>query len=322
MRNLRWLCRATVALLVALLSGPLLAQTGMIRIVYTFGAGGTGDIAGRLIAEHMQKALGQPVIVENKVGAGGRIAIEAVKAAAPDGNTLLLTSLGPMAILPYTVGNLRYDPFKDFMAVAHMADSPLALAITANVPARTAAEYVAQVKADPKLGFFGVAPLGGLPHFLGLSFAAMNRIDLTAVGYRGGAQMVQAIASGEVPTIYATPGDLMPMAKAGKVRFLAVSSAGRTPMLPDVPTLKEQGFDIDASTWYGFFAPAGTPAATVARLANAIGAAIKDPAIAKRFVEMGLEPTGSGPDELAKAMRRDYDRWGPVIKASGYKVTD
>lgn len=322
MKLTHWVCRLILTAWFALLSSQSMAQTGLIRIVYVFGAGGTGDVSGRLIADHMQKSLGVPVIVENKVGAGGRIAVEAVKNAAPDGNTLLLTPLGPLAILPHTQSNVRYDPLKDFQAVAHVADSPLVLAASASVQAQNTAEYVQQVKRDPKLGFFGVAPLGGLPHFLGLQFAAVNGLDLKAVGYKGGTQMVQALLSGEMPATFFTPGDLLPLYKAGKVRMLAVSSANRTPMLPEVPTFREQGFNIEASTWYGIFAPAGTPPATVNRLSQAIKAAIADPRIQARLVEIGLEPTGTGPQEMAQVLKRDYERWGPVIKASGYKVTD
>lgn len=320
MKLLHWTRRLAVLLALVLLSTHSAAQTGAIRIVYVFGPGGTGDVAARLIAEHMRKSLGVPVVVENKAGAGGRIAIDAVKAAAPDGNTLLLTSLGPMAILPHTESNLRYDPFKDFEPVIDVAESPLVLAVSSKVQARNIAEYVAQVKKDPAAGFFAVVPLGGLPHFLGLHFAALNGIKLSAVGYKGSSQMTQALMAGEVPATYYTPTDLVPLYKAGKVRILAVSSTKRMSILPEVPTFKEEGFNVDATTWYGMFAPAGTPSATVARLSQAITAAINDPAIRTRLIEMGLEPTGRGPAELARALRDDYNRWGPVIKASGYKV--
>lgn len=318
----QWARRLAVLLAAALVAGPLAAQSGLVRIVYTFGAGGSGDVTGRMVAEHMQKSLGVPVILENKVGASGRIAVDAVKTAAPDGNTLLLAFMGTMVILPHTVDNVRFDPFNDFVPVAHVADSPLALTVASTTQARDAKEYVAQVKSGRTAGFFGVAPLGGLPHFLGLQFAAVNGIELTAVGYKGGAQMVQAVMAGEVPATYSTPADLVALHKSGKVRILAVSAPSRMSLLPEVPTFKEAGFDVQASTWLALFAPKGTPAAAVNRVSAAVAAALKDPVIARRINELGMEPTGHGPAALGEAMRRDFDRWGPVIKASGYRVTE
>ena len=322
MSTSRWAGRLAVLATTLLMAGPLAAQGGLIRIVYTFGAGGSGDVTGRLIAEHMQKSLGTPVILENKVGASGRIAADAVKSAAPDGNTLLLAFMGTMVILPHTVDNIRFDPFKDFVPVAHVADSPLALTVASATQAREVKEYVAQVKSGRITNFFGVAPLGGLPHFLGLQFAAVNGIEMTAVGYKGGAQMAQAVVAGEVPATYSTPADLVALHKAGKARILAVSSAQRMPLLPEVPTFKEAGFDVQASTWLALFAPKGTPAAAVNRISTAVAEALKDPVIARRVNDLGMEPTGHGPSVLGEAMRRDFDRWGPVIKASGYRVTE
>lgn len=315
----RWLAALWAA---ALIAGPSAAQTGLIRIVYTFGPGGSGDVTGRLIAEHMQKSLGSTVILENKVGAGGRIAADAVKSAPPDGNTLLLAFMGTMVILPHTTDNVRFDPFKDFVPVAHVADSPLALTVSSATQARDVKDYVAQIKSGRTTNFFGVAPLGGLPHFLGLQFAATNGIAMTAVGYKGGAQMAQAVVAGEVPATYSTPADLVALHKAGKARILAVSASQRMALLPDVPTFKEAGFDVQASTWLALFAPKGTPAPAVNRVATAVAAALKDPVIAQRITDLGMEPTGHGPAVLGEAVRRDFDRWGPVIKASGYRVTE
>ena len=312
--------RLAVLFTAALLCGPVAAQSGLIRIVYTFGAGGSGDLTGRLIAEHMRTSLGVPVILENKPGAGGQIAVDTVKAAPADGATLLLAFMGTMVILPHTTDNVRFDPFKDFVPVAHVADSPLALTVASTTQARDVNDYVAQVKTGRITGFFGVAPLGGLPHFLGLQFAATNGISMRAVGYKGGAQMVQALMAGEVPATYSTPSDLVAMHKSGRVRILAVSAAKRTALLPEVPTFKEAGLDVQASTWLGLLAPSGTPGAAVRRISEAVAAALKDPVIAARMADMGLEPTGLGSAALGEAMRRDYDRWGPVIKASGYRA--
>jgi tripartite-type tricarboxylate transporter receptor subunit TctC len=317
-----WARRVLLLVSLTLLSTSLSAQQGTIRIVYTFGPGGSGDLTGRLIAEHMRKSLGVPVILENKPGASGRIATDTVKAAPADGNTLLLAFMGTMVILPHTMDNIRFDPFKDFEPVGHIADSALVLAVNAETQARDVQEYVEKVKAGQTPGFFGVAPLGGLPHFLGLQFAEVNGIKLTAIGYKGGAQMAQAILSGEVPASYSTPADVLALHKAGKMRILAVSSSSRLPLLPEVPTFREKGIAVQASTWLGLFAPKGTPDAAMSRLSSALTSALKDPEISKRMSDMGLQPTGSGPRGLADAMKQDYDRWGPIIKASGYRITD
>jgi len=319
MKFFRWI-QSSLILSLACITFPVLAQTGPVKIVYGFGAGGSGDALARIVAEHLRTALGRPVIVENRVGAGGRIAIEMVKTAAPDGDTLLLTPMGPMAILPHTTGNLRYDPFKDFEPVAQLVSSPLVLAVSSTLPVKTTAEFVSAVKKDPKLGFFGVAPLGGLPHFLGLHFAALNGIELTPVPYNSGAQMRTALISGEAPATYFTPADLIPLHKEGRLRILATSGSTRIASIPEVPTLKEAGYDIDAGTWFTLFAPAGTPAARIEEIATHVTAAMNDPALKKRIVDLGFEPTGLGAKEAGLAMRRDFDRWGPTIKASGYRT--
>jgi tripartite-type tricarboxylate transporter receptor subunit TctC len=309
-------------LALALFGQYSMAQSNTLRIVYTFGPGGSGDISGRLIGNHIQKTLGIPVIVENKVGAGGSIAADTVKSAKPDGNTVLLAFMGTMVILPHTMDSLRFDPFKDFEPISIIANSPLALTVSSTTQATNLKDYVAKIKSGAVPKFFGVTPLGGLPHFLGLKFAASSGVELTAVGYKGGAQMVQALVSGEIPATYSTPADLIAMHKADKVKILAISAPKRLPFLADVPTFKEQGFDVEANTWLGLFAPKGTPSEIVARIANAVADALKDPTISQRMSEMSMDPSGLGPKGLADVMRLDYDRWGPVIKASGYRVKD
>jgi tripartite-type tricarboxylate transporter receptor subunit TctC len=318
----RLLRAALAAVTTTMLAVPAFGQVQPLRIVFGFGAGGAGDISARTIADHMRTTLGRPVIVENRPGAGGRIAIDVVKSAAADGSTLLYTPMGPMALAPHVYDRLRYDPVKDFEPVAHVQESQLVLAVAATVPATSLAEYAAILKKDPKMGFFGVAPLGGLPHFLGLNFAAANGVQLTAVAYKSGAEMTQALLSGEMPATFFTPDQLIALHQSGKVRILAVSGSRRHAALPEVPTLREAGYDLEAKTWFGLFAPAGTPTAAVEQVAAAVGAAVRDPAVAKRLAELGFEPTGRGPADLARALEVDHSRWGPVIKASGFRMND
>jgi tripartite-type tricarboxylate transporter receptor subunit TctC len=301
-------------------SQPAAAQDGTIRIVLGFPAGASSDLLTRLLADHMRAALGQAVIVENRTGAGGQIANEAVKSAAPDGHTLLMTPVATMSIYPHSYARLRYDPFKDFEPLAHLANFQLALGVSAKVQAGTLAEYVALVKKDSKAGYYASAAAGSIPHFFGVMFARTAGIEMTHVPYKGTAQVLQALAAGEIAAATTLAADIGALARAGKARILATTGATRSPAFPDVPTFRESGYDIEGTGWYGLFAPAATPAATVARLSAAAIDAMRAPAVRSRLENLGVEPTGLGPRELAAVMKRDYERWGPVIKASGFKA--
>ena len=315
--------RRTALQLLLASAAPAWAQqaANTLRIVVGYPAGATSDALTRVVAEQMAKTLKQPVIVENKAGAGGRIANEAVKAAPPDGSTLLMTPVATMSIFPHSyAGQLRYDPFKDFAPVAHLSNFQLGLAVNAQVPAKTLTEYVALVKADAaKYGFYASAAAGSLPHFFGVMFAKSANIDLTHVPYKGTAPAMQALAAGEIAAASTVVADIKSVVDAGKARVLAVAGEKRDATVPDVPTFRELGYDLVAQPWYALFAPAGTAAATIERLSTAAIAAVQDPATHKRLLEMHLEPTGYGPQRLGQIMKDDYERWGPIIRASGFK---
>jgi tripartite-type tricarboxylate transporter receptor subunit TctC len=313
-----------VALSIAVLAGsvasPAAAQEGPLRIVLGFPAGAGLDIMTRLVAEHLRQGLGRPVIVENKTGAGGQIANDTVKAAAPDGNTLLMTPVATMAIYPHSYGDrLRYDPFKDFAPVAHMITFHSALGVGAHVPASSLAEYVALVKKDPKAGYYASAAAGSIPHFIGVLLGTTAGIPMTHVPYKGTAPGLLALAAGEIAALISTTADIANLEKTGKGRLLAIASTQRRPAFPNVPTFKEQGYDVDGEAWFALFAPAGTPAPLIERLSKAAIAAVRDPALRQRLEAMGFEPTGLGPAALAAIHKADYDKWGPVIRASGFK---
>jgi len=315
---LRRLLAVTLACAVV---GPAAAQSGTVRVVVGYPPGATSDSLTRLVAEHMQRTLGQSVIVENRAGAGGRIANEFVKAAPANGSTLLMTPVATMAIFPHSyAGQLRYDPFKDFAPVAHLSNFQIGLGVAANVPAKTLREYVAWVKADPaKNGYYASAAPGSIPHFFGVMFAKAAGLELTHVPYKGTAAAMTAIGGGEISAISTVAADIRALVSDHRARLLAVAGDQRDAGFPDVPTFRELGYDLVAKPWYGLFAPAGTPQATLDRIAKAAIAAVTDPALRKRLVEMGLEPTGEGPDRLAAVLKDDYARWGPPIKASGFK---
>jgi tripartite-type tricarboxylate transporter receptor subunit TctC len=210
---------------------------------------------------------------------------------------------------------------KDFAPVAHLSNFQVGLGVGTAVPAKTLAEYVAWVKADPaKNGFYASAASGSIPHFFGVMFAKSAGLTLTHVPYKGTAAAMTAIAGGEVSAISTVAADIRALVQGGKARLLAVAGEQRDATFPDVPTFRELGYDLVAKPWYGLFAPAGTPPAAVDRLAKAAMAAVNDPGLNKRLVEMGLEPTGTGPDRLAAALKEDLERWGPPIKASGFKA--
>jgi tripartite-type tricarboxylate transporter receptor subunit TctC len=301
-------------------AGAARAQDRPLRIVVGYPPGAGIDTIARLVADKMHASLGRAVIVENKPGAAGMIANTTVKAAAPDGNTLLMTPLANMVAFPHSYAKLDYDPFKDYVPVAHVAAFQLAFGVGASVPAKTLAEYVAFAKKGGANANFTAAALGSLPHFFGLLFAKTAGLELTYIPYKGTAQVVPALISGEVPAAMLTINDLGALVQSGKGRILATSGAKRSPQYPDVPTFKESGYDIEGSAWYALFAPAGTPAAVVDPLARAAIEAIRQPDVRQKLEPLGLEVTGLGPAELGAILRADYDKWGPVIRTSGFKA--
>lgn len=320
--------RRTLLLAAALLTLPTLPAWAQspptLRIIVGYPAGATSDTLARLVGEHMAGTLKQTVVVENKPGAGGRIANELVKAAPADGNTVVMTPIATMGIFPHSYpGQLRYDPFKDFAPVAHLANFHVGLGVGPSVPAKTLAEYVAWVKANPqKNGFYGSAAPGSIPHFLGVMFARTAGIELTHVPYKGTAAAMQALAGGEISALSTVAADIRTLVQSDRARLLAMAGDQRDPAFPNVPTFKELGYDLVAKPWYAMFAPAGTPPAALERVARAAMAAVNDPALNRRLVEMGLEPTGLPPERLGQILRADHDRWGPVIQASGFRPTD
>jgi len=293
-----------------------------LRIVLGFPPGASSDTVTRLIADKMRVSLGRSVVVENKPGAGGIVANMAVKAAAPDGNTLLMTPLATMVAYPHSYSRLEYDPFKDYVPVAHVAAFQLAFGVAADVPAKSLADYVALAKKGGAYANFASAAVGSLPHFFGLLFAKTAGIELVHVPYKGTASVLQALVSGEIPAAVLPISDLGTLARSGKARVLASSGAKRSPQYPEVPTFKESGYEIEGSAWYALFAPAGTPAEIVATLSKAAIAAAQAPDLRQRLDPLGMEATGLGPSELANIMKADDARWGPVIRASGFKADD
>jgi tripartite-type tricarboxylate transporter receptor subunit TctC len=313
----RALCLAAVMLAAASVAR---AQTGEqpVRIVFPFAAGGSGDALARLIAEHLRTALDRPAIVENRVGAQGRLGVQAVKTAAPDGSTLLLTPVAPMSVYQHVYKALAYDPVADFAPVSQVATFDFAVAVGPQVPAASLKELVAWLQANPAQGSYGTPGAGTLPHFLAVSFAKATGLDLRHVGYRGSAAALTDLIAGQIPIVVTTTSDLLESHKAGRIKVLATSDAARSPFLAETPTLREAGFDLVATGWYGVFAPAGTPADVVARLSAAVAASVQAPQVKERLLAFGLVPTGTSAAELGRIQKADSDLWAPAVRASGF----
>src|SRR5271170_1035358 len=312
----RRLLRVALALAAAgLFAGPLYAQMGEqpIRIIFPFAAGASGDTLARLIADKMREALNRPVIVENRTGAGGRIGINAVKASAPDGSMLLLTPIAPLAIYQHFYPDLDYDPIKDFAPITELGTFDFGIAVAPQLGVKTLKELVAWAKANPAQANYAIPAAGTLPHFLGVMFGREAKVDLRDVPYKGSAAGLVDLMAGHIPIQITTTSDLVQAYKAGSIGLLATSDKERSPFVPDVPTLREAGYDLVASGWYGMFAPAKTPPDVIARLNKAIVDAVHSPDIRERMLAFGLQPTGTSPEEFAAIQKADSEKWAPAV---------
>jgi tripartite-type tricarboxylate transporter receptor subunit TctC len=321
----RQFLQLTLPAAAALLPRRTLAQLvdQPIRIVFPYAAGGSGDTLARLVADKMRVALGRPVIVEDRAGGAGRIGVMLVKNAEPTGDTLLLTPIATMAVYQYVYKSLGYDPFTDFTPVSQLATFDFALAVGPQVPAQSLRELVAWVKADPLLrAVYGGPGTGDLPHFLGVLFARAAGLELRHVAYRGSAAAIVDLAAGQIPMLIVPLSDVIAMHKDKRVHILASSGKTDSPFAPDVPTFREQGYDIEGSSWYAVFAPARTPAATVVKLSAAMAAAVRQPDVVERLHAFGLAPTGTTAAELGAIQKADAGRWATAVRLSGFQAQD
>jgi tripartite-type tricarboxylate transporter receptor subunit TctC len=317
-RSLRALVLATIAVVVFALPAHAQLAAEPIRIVFPFAAGGSGDALARLLAEHLRIALNVPVIVENRSGAQGRLGLQAVKAAAADGKTLLLTPVAPMSVYQHVYKSLSYDPIADFQPISQVASFDFALAVGPQVPVKSLKQLVDWVKANPAQGNYGIPAAGSLPHFFGVLFAQTTGLDLRHVGYRGSAAALVDLIAGQLPLLVTTTADLLEQHKAARIRILATSDQQRSPFLPAIPTFKEAGYDIAGTGWYGVFAPAGTAPETVEKLSTTLAAGVRSPQLQERLLGLGLQPTGTTAAELGRIQKQDSELWAPAVKASGF----
>jgi len=304
------------------------AQSGalpleLVKIVNGFPAGGSADVTSRRIGDKLGNSsyTKNGAVVENKTGAAGRIAVETVKAAPADGSVLLLTPYSMMSIYPHIYSKLSYDPFKDLVPVAMGSMLAHGLAVGPMVPAsvKTVKEYLAWAKANPNDASYGSPAAGSTPHFLGALLGLNNNVDLKHIPYRGSVPGIADVIGGQLASMITPHGDFIANHKAGKLRIIATSGRTRSPFVPEVATFAEQGFtDLVVEEWFGFYAPAKTPANVIAAANAAINLAIKDKVVIDSLALSGMVPVGGSPEDMARDMKKQYDAWGPIVKRIGF----
>jgi tripartite-type tricarboxylate transporter receptor subunit TctC len=292
-----------------------------IRLIAPFPAGGLADVLARAVGDEMSKSLGQPVIVENRAGAGGNVGADAVAKSAPDGYTLLMSSAGILTANPHLYKSMPFNAETAFIPVSNVAQMSMLLVVHPEVEAKALKEFVALAKMQPGKINFGSPGIGTTGH-LGLAmFMHAAGVKITHVPYRGAAPAITDLIAGQIDGVVDNPPTVIAHIQAGRLRPLAIAAKQRLPLLPDVPTAAEQGIaNYEASSWFGIAAPAGTPPAVIERLHKAIAAAVKSPAMQERFSKSGAQLVGDTPAQFAARIRAEYKRWGEIIRAANIKA--
>ena len=304
--------------------GRAFAQaTGTARILVGFPPGGGSDVIARAVAEPLRGSYAANVLVENRPGAAARIAAEAVKAAAPDGMTMLLTPASVLTLYPHVYKELRYDPFQDFTPVTAISNTQLAMFAGPAVPERitTLPELVQWLKANPKQSAFASPALGSSPHLAGLMFARVLGTEVLPVAYQGTAPAVVALLSGEVPLSFGSISDGIEHVRAGKLRLIATTGAKRSAHVPNAPTFAELGHpDLVIEDWHSILLPAKVPAATVARLNDALRKAVATAPVQGTLNRFAFEPVANAPDDLARILRTEHERWSRIARTLKFSM--
>jgi tripartite-type tricarboxylate transporter receptor subunit TctC len=313
--------RRRAALLLPLLAAPRASAQAWparpIRLVVPFAPGGTTDVMARLVAERLGPRLGQPVVVENRAGAGATIGAAAVAQAAPDGHVLAMSNSTSHGVSPALYPSIPYDPMRDFAHVALVATSPSVLVVTAGHPARTLRDFVERARAAGEIDF-AVAGIGTSSHLAGVRLGLALGLRVNAIPYRGAGPALTDTIAGTVPAMLDSLPSAGPHIRSGALRGMAVTAAERSRAFPELPTLREGGVDVVSAAWFGISAPAGTPAPVVARLAAEIRAVLSDPSVVARFEELlGAPPPESTPDGFTDFVRVELAAFAPIVRAAG-----
>jgi tripartite-type tricarboxylate transporter receptor subunit TctC len=310
---------ATLGLLAVEASAqPAAYPSKPIRLVVTFPSGGAPDILARLFSERAN--LGQAVVVDNKPGAGGNIGADFVAKSAPDGHTLVLATVGTHAINGSLYAKMPYDMVRDFTPVGHIASAPNLLVVTNTLPVRNVAEFIAYLKANPEKVSFGSPGIGTSVHVSGELFKSMTGTKMQHVPYKGRQFAIPDLVGGQIQAMFDNMPSALPMAKEGKIRALAQTTAQRSPAAPDVPTVAETVPGFEATTWFAMFAPAGTPREVVARLNAELQRVFKLPEVDERMKTLGLVTWVSTPEELTRLQASEIAKWGKVVQESGARA--
>lgn len=320
--NMRRAVPILVAALALVAPGGAVAQSGYpnkpVRMVTGYAPGGTSDILARLMAQELARTLAQPVIVENKPGAGGNIGSDSVAKAAPDGYTLLMGASGPLAFNQSLYAKMPYDPVKDLAPVALVAAMPLVLVVHPSLPAKSVAELTAHCRRNARDCSYASAGNGTPQHLSAELFRAIvGDLDITHIAYKGTGPAISDLLGGQVKVAFETTVALLPHIKAGKLRPLAVTARQRTAVLPDVPTMQESGVaGYESVAWYGIAVPAATPREIVARLNADTNQILKSPAIRERLDQLGSDPVAGSPEQFATFIRAEADKWAKIIRSA------
>ncbi|MDP9994194.1 tripartite-type tricarboxylate transporter receptor subunit TctC [Variovorax boronicumulans] len=309
------------AVIAAAATAPMgFAQERATRILIGFPPGGSADVVARLLADKMRVSLGQNVIIDNKPGAAGRLALAELKRSPPDGSVLIFSPSGAMVIHPWLYANLGYDPAKDFTPIALGSTFDFAITAGPGAPPGDLKTVLAWMKANPANANYATSGAGTVPHFAGQLLAQAAGVPMTHVAYRGGAPAAQDLIGGQVPLMVDTASETIEHHRAGKVRILAVTGEQRSRALPEVPTLKEAGINVTADAFFGLYGPPGMSPELVARIDKAVADALRMPDVQDRIYALGLVPAHAGPAELAAIQAAHLKRWEMPIKNSGFKA--
>ena len=318
--NRRTVKASVIAWAMALSAAPSLAQSypaKPVRVVVAFTAGGTTDMLSRLVAQQLTEKLKQAFLIDNKPGGGGNIGTELVVRSAPDGYTLIVNSVGPMAVNATLYGKLPYNPLTDLVPVVQIADVPNVLVVHPSLPVKTMEEFVAYAQAHPGELNYSSTGIGTSSHLAGYMLAKRAGVQATHVAYKG-AEALRDLLAGRVQFMFATIPSVMPHIVAGKLRAIAVSSLKRSRSLPEVPTVADKGFaGFEAGSWFGFFAPKGTPPEVIAQINKAVNEVLLIPAIEQQMVAQGADPVGGTPAQLGQFVQREHDKWRVIVRESG-----
>jgi tripartite-type tricarboxylate transporter receptor subunit TctC len=302
----------------ALAAGPALADewpSRPIQVIVPFGAGGAADIIARLVGDKLAAALGQPVIIEDRPGAGGNIGAAAVARANPDGYTLLMSGSPTHSVGPYLYKDLSYDPMRDVPPVAMLAVAPNLLVVTASLPVKSVADLVALARAKPHTVTYSSAGIGTSGYLAAELLKSSANLDISHVPYKSGPEAVTGVLSGNVTFMFFTIPALLPQVEAGQLRALAIGSAERSPLVPNVPTIAEAGYPgFDVIAWYALFAPRGTPEPIVKRLSAEVEKALNLPDVRAEMAKLGAEPHYLSPQGLTDFVATESPKWGPLLK--------